>query len=232
MTRTLLAPILLAALSLPISLHAQEPQPPSLADIAKKAQEERAKRAEEQRVKPDKTEKADSADGAGRTDKAAKEDKAARADKEDKEDKSEKADDKGKKVYTNADLPRTTSTTSAAPATNVTPAAEPAASVPAETGETKAKRVLAFELDVLAYKIRDWFNGAAIVAKMCDRGSYLGLTGGSLQGHVAFCKGLLAEGNGKRTNINQLSLELEGKAAREGIAPGVARDLVKAMGWE
>ena len=95
----------------------------------------------------------------------------------------------------------------------------------------QAKRIFSVDFDILRFKINDWSRSIMVTVKMCDKGSYYGLSGGSLQGHLQFCRQAIAEDAGKERAIKELLDELMGKAIRQGIYPGVMRDLYKELGW-
>jgi len=211
-----------ALLAATVGMSSTAPHAQSLGDIAK-AEAER--RAAIEAKEPTTTTKAtpsttDSADKTGKTDKA------------DTTAKTEKTDNRAKKIYTNADLaPVTDNKGVARNASASAPASSVRTETATETAEMKAKRLLSFELDRIAFKIRNYVINMQTTNKMCDPGSYLGLTGGSLEGHREFCQDSLREIDGQKANIDQLVNELQGRARQEGILPGTARDLVKAMGW-
>ena len=230
MTRIFLAGILLTACVTTPVLRAQQQEQPSLAELARRTEEARRKAAEQKAA-----EQKPVSEAAKKAGPAQKADTAVAADKAETSGTADKTDEsKSKKVYTNSDLVPLGGSTGPTPGVTAASSAagDPGPVPKTETEEMKARRVLKFELDRIAFKIRDWAVSTETFLKMCDKGSFLGLKGGALEGHRKFCMDDYEEIQGKEANIDQLVNELQDAASKQGILPGTARDLVKAMGWK
>ena len=203
-------------------LAAATASPQSLAEIAKKTEQERADR-----------EKAETQSKPGGDKKAG--DKKA----DDKKPDAQKADAEkpATKVYTNRDLgkPVDAPERGAVPRSS-SPRAPFSSAVPLRTDDEKqlatARRTLAPYLSQMNVDIHRWIAQGDFAASACSKGSYAGLSGNALEIHRSYCVKQVRDVNVKEARVKAQAKGIEDLARQKAILPGTVRELFKELGWD
>ncbi len=217
--------MILAAFALVLAMQRAAP-PPALADVAKKAEEQRAQQGAEPQADADASQP-DAATGGDRK----------RADAADEK----QADAKKKKTaFTNSDLKTAPAPAAAAPDGTLQPAwrapsSDATAGDVAEDALAKMRNEARYRFSVPLVAMRSRlasYNGLAENFYVtCQRDSYKGLSPSAADSHNTYCRQQLSRLKAEKKVIDAGVDSMQAEAAKRGIYPGVMRDLLAEIGW-